>query len=44
MTQHQGVYSTWSDPIMAKEQVWTPICSFTTSVVILKYYDAFEMD
>ena len=33
-THHQGEYSTWSDRIMAKEQVWTPICSFTMSVII----------
>ena len=29
----QEEYSTWSDPIMAKEQVWTPICQYTMSVI-----------
>ena len=29
---HQEEYSTWSDPIMAKEHVWTPICHFAMSV------------
>ena len=42
-THHHEEYSTWSDPIVAKEQVGN-----THDVVLhccnLKYYDAFEMD
>jgi hypothetical protein len=33
MIHHREEYFTRSDPIMAKEHVWTPIGRFTTSVV-----------
>ena len=31
---HQEEYCTWSNPIMAKEQFWTPICCIAMIVVI----------